>query len=244
MTTPNFGLLGLSQPRDPGERFMEGFQIGRQRNALQNYAQNPDAAISQVMPVNPQLGFALQGQQQRERALDQRAIGQKQEHAAAEQEQQQALQLLGARFLGAASEGDYAVRRQAAISRGVPETAIPEQYDPGFVQMQNVIASTGAEGRETRVVGDSLVDASTGEVIFQNPYVTVRDANGQTIVVPRQRIDSYYGQAQGEIREGRTGTVDGRRVTVRGGVPVFDDTGEPVPPEQRGPASAPGGFPQ
>lgn len=71
MVNPNFGLL---QPVDVSAKFREGFEFGQQqrekrevRNALAQYASNPEQSINALMPYAPDVALRLRGEQRTER---------------------------------------------------------------------------------------------------------------------------------------------------------------------------------
>ncbi|WP_299327648.1 hypothetical protein [Parasphingopyxis sp.] len=161
--------------------FQAGLALGQQRNALarlyDSETGNDNEALGDLYRVNPQLG----AQQERRRRDDQLIDLRTQQAAAAQQEAQReqamSLQLLGARFMAPANQEDYQARRSAAISRGVPEQAIPPAYDPGFIEQQRLIVEGSSSPDQTalmqnieyiRSLDPSITPQRAAEIARQN----------------------------------------------------------------------------
>lgn len=115
MPTINWGLLGLQQSRDPGERFTEGFQFGQRRNALQQYARDPysDRAVGALMEVDPRIGIAALGEQR----------------AAAGQERETVFNKAAGEYLGGGSLAPSGP--SGALPGRTQQSAIGASNDPG-----------------------------------------------------------------------------------------------------------------
>lgn len=135
---PNWGLLNQDNAlsyfqtgMQMGDNLRKRREEGEVKNALAAYAANPDdpKALAGVIEKRPELGIRLRDGA-REQAAAQRKIQ-------TEQTQQTAAILRQVK----ADPSRYPMARQAAIQLGIPAASIPEQYDPQWVDQQDMIFS-------------------------------------------------------------------------------------------------------
>lgn len=212
---PNWGALNQDNAlsyfqtgMQMGENLRKRREEGEVKNALATYAANPDdpKALATVIEKRPELGLRL-----RDSAREQAAAQRK---AQAEQTQQTAAILRQVK----ADPSKYPMARQAAIQLGVPAASIPEQYDPQWVDQQDMIFSAFEKDG-----GASLTNAA--KQVRELGY-DINSPEGKQVLA--QLINAGHSKPYVD-EQGRQRLYTGGNVAPAGAVPAMAPQATPQP---------------
>jgi soluble lytic murein transglycosylase-like protein len=162
----------LAKRQDPGQAFGQSFEQGQIDSALRAYGQNPDSpeGLSALMRADPRVGIQAQ-QLQRQRQKDDQA-----ESAAAEKQHRELL-LTGAKIIRSVKPQDDASWQQVRTlgqQYGIPMDAVPDHYDPNYVQqvvaMADALDPQSSQNLMNVAPGGSVFDPQARKPIYQAPF--------------------------------------------------------------------------
>lgn len=181
---------GLLQVPNIGQAFQQGYDGGRQRNALAALAQQPDNqnAFNALAQTAPEM--AMQYRQQQITTQQQAAETQRKREAEMRQQSGRLLQAVKA------DPSKYQQARAAAIQLGFPQESIPEQYDPAWVDNQLMLASAYEKdgGQQISGLARELQDAG-----YKPGTPQFTQAMG---IALQGKYAPQYTDAQGNVRMG------------------------------------------
>ena len=175
---------------DFGATFMQAFEQGRERkrqdetrNALMAYAQNPsEQGLNALAQYAPEVAIQERGRFQ-------------QQQIAAQERQTDLLPKVG-RLLSEVQKdpSKYGMIRSAAIQMGFDPAAIPETYDPAWVQQQAMVAQALAADGGAQISGLARELADAGYV-----QGTPEFAQAMRSVISNKYASDYVDEA-GNVR--------------------------------------------
>lgn len=173
-----------------GQAFQQGYDGGRQRNALAAYAQNPDngQALNALAEFQPE--FVIKQKQLEAKYGTDQAEAQRKREAEMRQQSGRLLQAVKV------DPSKYQQARAAAIQLGFPQESIPAQYDPVWVDNQLMLASAYEKdgGQQISGLARELQDAG-----YKPGTPQFTQAMG---IALQGKYAPQYTDAQGNVRMG------------------------------------------
>lgn len=214
MAEINWNLL---QVPDIGQSFQQGYQQGRQRNALAAYAQNPDdpQSLNALAEFNPELVLQAKRQQQQQ-AFEQQKLqaqyGQKRDDDRKAYVGQAALRIAQLPPDQRAVAWDQAAAQGAAM--GHPELASYQgKYSDELLNATLAAAGLTNEAMQAQQPKYMPIPAGGTLVDTRNPQAVQAFSGGQT-GIPKVTDEASYGA----IKPGQKYMTPDGHIRIKGGV--------------------------